>query len=104
MLESAQNTLQYIDTFISSPGKNLSSTADMRLYSHAAPRLSLSSDAYQIVIKTEERERALHSPSASEKTGSLFISIFITNELTSIPPLDSSLRLYFLMCSVSLSW
>lgn len=69
-------------------------------------------------IKSSQKQKRKSCPfslSAPEKTGSLwlmhYLSIIITNELTSIPPLESifrleiqSLRLYFLMCSVLLSW
>lgn len=61
----------------------------MGLNSHAAPRLSFSSHAYKIVIKTAENP----SSSAPEKAGSswciYYLSIIITNVLTSIPPLNS---------------
>lgn len=69
--------------------KKLSSTADMGLNSYAVPRLSLSSDAYQIVIKTEERELLLPLMPL-RRLALYYLSLIITNELTSIPPLDSN--------------
>lgn len=78
------------------------------------PCCSFSSHAYQIVLKTKEWE-LFFSHYAPKKTGFLwlfyYLSIIITNKLTSIFPLDSIfglqylvLRLYFFMCSVSLFW
>lgn len=64
----------------------------MSLNSHAAPMLSFSSHAYQVVLTTKEWE-LFFSPAAPEKTGFLgllyYLSIIITSELTSILPLDS---------------
>lgn len=61
----------------------------MGLNSYAVPRLSLSSDAYQIVIKTEERELLLPLMPL-RRLALYYLSLIITNELTSIPPLDSN--------------